>query len=54
VFKIFYRFVVKDFFNLSDTMMGYFTKVSLFEKKSDLTVSIFTVPLSWLVKGLVK
>ena len=42
VFKFSYRSVVKEFFNLSDTVMGYFTKVGLFgEKTSDLTDSIF-------------
>lgn len=45
VFKFSYRSVVKEFFNLSDTMMGYFTKVGLFGKKSsDLTDSIFYGP----------
>jgi len=38
-------YVVKEFFNLSDTMMRYFTKVGLFGKKSsDLTDSIFDGP----------
>ena len=37
--------VVKQFFNLSDTVMGYFTKVDLFGKKpSDFTNSIFEGP----------
>ena len=35
VFKFSYRSVVKEFFNLSDTMMGYFTKVGLFGEKND-------------------
>ena len=42
VVKFSYRSVVKEFLNLSHTMMGYFTKVGLFgEKTSDLTDSIF-------------
>lgn len=45
VFKFSYRSVVKEFFNLSDTVMRYFTKVGLFGKKSsDLTDSIFDGP----------
>ena len=44
-FKFSCRSVVKEFFNLSDTMMRYFTKVGLFGKKSsDLTNSIFDGP----------
>jgi len=41
VFKFSYRSVVKEFFNLSDTVMVYFKKVGFFGKKSsDLTDSI--------------
>ena len=45
LFKFSYRSVVKEFFNLSDTVMRHFTKVGLFGKKSsDLTDSIFGGP----------
>lgn len=39
------RSVVKEFFNLSDTMMRYFPQVGLFgNKPSDFTDSIFYGP----------
>ena len=45
VFKFSYNSVVKEFFNLSDTVMRYFTKVGLFRKKSsNLTDLIFYGP----------
>jgi len=45
VFKFSCRSVVEEFFNLSDMVMRYFTKVGLFGKKSsDLTDLIFDGP----------
>lgn len=46
VITLSYRSVVREFFNLSDTVMVYFTKVSLLRKKSsDLINSIFDSPI---------